>query len=147
MIKSQKILFLLFLLILLNYSQACANDGYVLFNSNQLNISFKQVYKEECEEYIQYVKNLKLYQALERIGKKVEQKTNYKRTFCRELVDSNKNKIMFTCDFESGVKFDGFSEPRSYVRTELKIFLFKACFEGHLSTKERGVVFLFEKRF
>ncbi len=143
----KKILFLL-LLILVNYNQKCLADEYLFYNFGQ-NISFEQTYEEECEEHIEYVKNLKFYQAMEKIGKEIDQKINYQKTFQKELnvVESDKNKIMLRCDFSSGIKFENFANPYSYVKTEIKVFDFKFCLEGRASDREQEVVFLFEKRF
>ena len=138
---------ILFLLVLFSYNQIClADDNYTFRNFGQFNISLEQRYKEECKEHIRYVKNLKLYQSLEEIGKRISRKINYQKTFCKESVGDNKQNILLY-NFESGVKFHGIFEPYSYFKTELKVFYFKLCLESRLSTKKQGITLLFEKRF
>lgn len=142
-IKLQKILFLL---VLFSYNQIClADDNYTFRNFGQFNISLEQRYKEECKEHIRYVKNLKLYQSIERIGREIDQKITYKKNFQKELTDPNKTILL--CNFKSGVKFENFLEPYSYIKTELEFNSFHIGLEGYLSATGQGIIFLFEKRF
>ena len=144
----QKILSLLFLA-LLSYSPTClANDDYTFNNPDQFNVSLKQIYEEVCKEHIQYVKNLRLYQIAKKVGKKVEKKANYQKTFYNESANDNKSKPAPVCNFKSGIKFDSLFEPYSYFKTELKVFSFRIYFEGRLSIKKgEEVRFFLEKRF